>query len=56
LFVHRNNHLTLSRKERELQEAESTSAANNRSLSQIQTQVQIAKQSLRTKKDELTRE
>lgn len=44
-----------SRKDRELQEAETASAANDRSLSQLQTSVHIAKQTLRTKKEELGR-
>ncbi|EKC98002.1 hypothetical protein A1Q2_07799 [Trichosporon asahii var. asahii CBS 8904] len=43
-----------SRRERELQEAEATAAASNRTLSQLQTSLNIAKQSLQSKTGELT--
>ena len=44
------------KKERELQEAEAAVSANNRTLSQLQTALSIAKQNLKAKKDELSSE
>ena len=46
----------VSKKDRELQEAEATASAANRTLSQLQTSVNIAKQSLKGKKEELASE
>ncbi|OCF56822.1 DNA repair protein RAD50 [Kwoniella mangroviensis CBS 10435] len=47
--------LASGRKDRELQDAEAASAAVNRNVSQLQTSLNIAKQTLKTKKDELSR-
>ncbi|ORY30598.1 hypothetical protein BCR39DRAFT_529095 [Naematelia encephala] len=47
--------LAVGRKDREVQEAESSSSASNRSLSQIQTTLNIAKRSLKEKVEELSR-
>ncbi|GMK53777.1 hypothetical protein CspeluHIS016_0103630 [Cutaneotrichosporon spelunceum] len=44
-----------SRKDRELQETESAAAAKERTLSQLQTSTNIAKQSLKARSDELTK-
>lgn len=44
------------KKDRELQEAEAAASASNRTLSQLQTSVNIAKQTLKSKRDELARE
>jgi DNA repair protein RAD50 len=43
------------KKDREVQEAESSSAASNRNLSQLQTSLNIAKRTLKDKADELVR-
>jgi DNA repair protein RAD50 len=53
----RLNQLTsVRKKERELQEAETAVSASNRTLSQLQTSLNIAKQNLKSKKDELSSE
>ncbi|BEJ06595.1 hypothetical protein CcaverHIS641_0311170 [Cutaneotrichosporon cavernicola] len=44
-----------SRKDRELQEAESAAAANERTLSQLQASTNIAKQNLKARSEELTK-
>nr|XP_031864453.1 uncharacterized protein CI109_000367 [Kwoniella shandongensis]KAA5531525.1 hypothetical protein CI109_000367 [Kwoniella shandongensis] len=46
---------TISNKDRELQSAETAAAACNRNISQLQTSLNIAKQTLKSKKDELSR-
>ena len=43
------------KKDREVQEAESSAAASNRNLSQLQTSLNIAKRTLKEKADELVR-
>lgn len=43
------------RRDREVQDAESSSAAANRNLSQLQTSYNIAKRTLKEKTDELSR-
>lgn len=49
-------HLTIYRKrERETTEAETSAAAASRSHSQIQTSLNIAKQNLKSKRDEMSR-
>jgi DNA repair protein RAD50 len=47
--------LAVGRKDREVQEAESSSAASNRNLSQLQTTLNIAKRALKEKTDEMSR-
>ncbi|KAL7420509.1 DNA repair protein rad50 [Cryptotrichosporon argae] len=47
--------LAVGRRDRELQEAEAAAAASNRTVSQLQTSVNIAKQSLQTKREDLER-
>jgi DNA repair protein RAD50 len=44
-----------TRRDREVQEAESSAAAAERNLSQLQTSYNIAKRSLKEKSDELSR-
>ncbi|GFZ50594.1 Hydrolase acting on acid anhydrides [Saitozyma sp. JCM 24511] len=45
----------IGRKDRELQEAEAAASASNRNISQLQTSLNIAKQSLKTNSDEAKR-
>lgn len=47
--------LASRRRDREVQEAESSAAAASRSLSQLQTSYNIAKRTLKEKSDELSR-
>ena len=47
--------LAAGRKDREVQEAESSSSANERNLSKLQTSLNIAKTTLKDRKDELSR-
>lgn len=47
--------LASGRRDREVQEAESSAAAASRSLSQLQTSYNIAKRTLKEKADELSR-
>nr|XP_018262086.1 DNA repair protein RAD50 [Kwoniella dejecticola CBS 10117]OBR84244.1 DNA repair protein RAD50 [Kwoniella dejecticola CBS 10117] len=47
--------LASGRKDRELHDAEASSAAANRNVSQLQTSLNIAKSNLKAKKDELSR-
>jgi DNA repair protein RAD50 len=49
------NLLRISRKDREAQDADAAAAASNRTLSQLQTSVNIAKQELSKKRAEVTR-
>lgn len=42
----------VGKKDRELQEAEASASASNRTLSQLQTSINIAKQSLKKSQDE----
>ncbi|WVR06574.1 hypothetical protein IAU60_003606 [Kwoniella sp. DSM 27419] len=47
--------LAAGRKDRELHDAEASAAACNRNVSQLQTSLNIARQTLKSKKDELSR-
>jgi len=47
--------LTSGKRDREVHEAESSAAAVNRNLSQLQTSFNIAKRTLKEKSDELSR-
>ena len=47
--------LAISRKDRELQEAEAASAASNRELSRLQTTFTIADKAVKEKRNELSR-